>query len=86
MLDLTKTISMSGYSYVDQDVADYDEGSTTTHKERVPVVYLSADVSDSGAEPHVSFTINNKDLYIANKKACDAEISEFYTQALSLVK
>lgn len=85
MLDLTKTISMSGYSYVEQDVSDY-EGSTTTHKERVPVVYLSADVSDSGAEPHVSFTINNKDLYIANKKTCDAEISEFYTQALSLVK
>lgn len=85
MLDLTKTISMSGYSYVEQNVADY-EGSTTTHKERVPVVYLSADVSDSGAEPHVSFTIQNKDLYIANKKTCDAEISEFYIQALSLVK
>ena len=85
MLDLTKTISMSGYSYVEQEVADY-EGSATTHKEKVPVAYLSADVSDSGSEPHISFTIQNKNLYLANKKSCDAEISEFYTQALALVK
>lgn len=85
MLNLTKSITISGYSYVEKTVENTTDG-TTTYTEKVPAVYLSADVAENGSDPHISFTIQNKELYLANKKDCDKDISEFYTNALSLIE
>ena len=61
-LTIIKSISLQGQSIID--------GQT--------VVYLSANIStESLGNSSVTQTIQNQELYVANKAACRADIAEF---------
>jgi hypothetical protein len=60
MLNITKSISVSGTSSIEEN------------GKNIAVVYLSANISDDGSTSIVQ-TINNKELYIANKEICEAD-------------
>lgn len=55
MLSITKSISVQGTSMIEEN------------ESKVAVMYLSANITESGATS-ISQTINDKELYVANKK------------------
>ena len=69
-LTITKSTTLQGQSIID--------GQT--------VVYLSASIStESLGNSSVSQSIQNQDLYAANKAACRADISEFQNVMRAMV-
>ena len=80
MLETRKNITLSGNSYIEKK----DETSGVT--QRVNIVYLSASISEDGSNISVNKTIQDKAAYLANKKTCDLEMTEFEKMAFDLVK
>lgn len=72
MLSITKSISVSGTSSVEEN------------GKNIAVVYLSANISDDGSTSIVQ-TINNKELYIANKEICEADCEAFKIEVDKLI-
>ena len=73
MLETKKSITLTGFAYAND--------STGTKQ---PVAYLSASVSETDT-PTISKTIQNRELYLANKSAVDSDMAEFENQAFSLI-
>lgn len=72
MLSITKSISVQGTSMIEEN------GS------KVAVMYLSANITESGATS-ISQTINDKELYVANKSTCEADYEEFKAEVDKLM-
>lgn len=72
MLNITKSISVQGTSMIEEN------GS------KVAVMYLSANITESGATS-ISQTINDKELYDANKSTCEADYEEFKAEVDKLM-
>ena len=51
----------------------------------VPVVYMSATIGDNDT-PVVTKSIQNRELYLANKEQIDKDMQEFEDTAWSLVQ
>lgn len=47
-------------------------------------MYLSANITESGATS-ISQTINDKELYVANKSTCEADYEEFKAEVDKLM-
>lgn len=65
MLQTTKSVTISGQSIIE------NEGVQST------VVVMNANISENGEYSSASRTIQNKELYIANKAVCKEDISKF---------
>ena len=65
MLQTTKSIAISGQSVVE------NKGMSTT------VVLMSANINENGEYSSISRTIQDKELYVANKTICKEDISKF---------
>ena len=65
MLQTTKSVTISGQSVIE------NEGVQTT------AVVMNANISENGEYSSTSRTIQNKELYIANKAVCKEDISKF---------
>ena len=68
MLNSTKSITLTGTSVVEATA----EGEMNT----VPVVYMSATIGDNDT-PVVTKSIQNRELYLANKEQIDKDMQEF---------
>ncbi|MEI3225514.1 MAG: hypothetical protein V8S39_00125 [Lachnospiraceae bacterium] len=77
MLNSTKSIILTGTSVVEATA----EGEMNT----VPVVYMSATIGDNDT-PVVTKSIQNRELYLANKEQIDKDMQEFEDTAWSLVQ
>nr|DAO64488.1 MAG TPA: hypothetical protein [Caudoviricetes sp.] len=77
MLNSTKSITLTGTSVVEATA----EGEMNT----VPVVYMSATIGDNDT-PVVTKSIQNRELYLANKEQIDKDMQEFEDTAWSLVQ
>ena len=62
MLKTTKNVTISG--------------TVTTENGKEQIMYLNGSVSENG-NVTISKTINNKELYVANKTMCKEDYSEF---------
>lgn len=65
MLQTTKSVTISGQSIIE------NEGVQSI------VVIMNANISENGEYSSTSRTIQNKELYIANKASCKEDISKF---------
>lgn len=61
MLKVTKSISLTGNSMIDDK----------------PVVYMTANVSTEGGTTSHSYSVQDKVLYEANKEQCRQDMAEF---------
>jgi hypothetical protein len=52
---------------------------------KVPVAYLSASISEEGT-PSLNKTIQNKELYLANKQEVTEDMREFEDMALAYIQ
>ena len=77
MLNSTKSITLTGTSVVEATA----EGEMNT----APVVYMSATIGDNDT-PVVTKSIQNRELYLANKEQIDKDMQEFEDTAWSLVQ
>lgn len=77
MLNSTKSITLTGTSVVEATA----EGEMNT----VPVVYMSTTIGDNDT-PVVTKSIQNRELYLANKEQIDKDMQEFEDTAWSLVQ
>lgn len=77
MLNSTKSITLTGTSVVEATA----EGEMNT----VPVVHMSATIGDNDT-PVVTKSIQNRELYLANKEQIDKDMQEFEDTAWSLVQ
>lgn len=77
MLNSTKSITLTGTSVVEATA----EGEMNT----VPVVYMSATIGDNDT-PVVTKSIQNRELYLANKEQIDKDMQGFEDTAWSLVQ
>ena len=80
MLETRKDITFTGTSYIEKTI------SGSTEKQRVNVAFFSATITNDGNSINVNKSINNKTEYLANKKACTEDMSEFEELALSLIE
>ncbi len=80
MLETRKDITFTGTSYIEKTVTGSSE------KQRINIVYLSASISDDGSSVSVNKNIQNKTEYLANKKTCTEDMTEFEELALSLIE
>ena len=76
MLKVRKNTTLTGNSYV--------EDSTT--KQRISVIYMSAQIADDGSNISINKTIQDKTTYLNNKEACDADMAEFETLAFEMIE
>ena len=77
MLNSTKSITLTGTSVV--------EATAEGEMNIVPVVYMSATIGDNDT-PVVTKSIQNRELYLANKEQIDKDMQEFEDTAWSLVQ
>lgn len=77
MLNSTKSITLTGTSVV--------EATAEREMNTVPVVYMSATIGDNDT-PVVTKSIQNRELYLANKEQIDKDMQEFEDTAWSLVQ
>lgn len=78
MLETRKSITLTGTSTVEVMT---NEGTQT-----VPVAYMSASIPDGGTQPNVTKTLQDRELYIANKEQVKADMDEFEDMAWELVQ
>lgn len=65
MLQTSKSVTISGQSIIE------NKGAPAT------VVLMSANINESGEYSSISRTIQDKELYVANKATCKEDISKF---------
>lgn len=66
MLKATKSTNITGQSII-----------TDSNGIEQIAVYMSASVSETGNSPSANKTIQNKELYLANKAICRADMAKF---------